>query len=185
MRLTGRATSLARPKSVIFSVPSSEISTLDGLRSRWTRPARWAAVDRSGEHLDGPGRFARVHLRRREPGRQGPAAAVLEGEIGEAVVLSDVVDLDDVRMLEPGDGLALPAKSFPLGRSRVGAREDHLQGDDASQSAPACLVDDSHAAATEDAQDLIVRSDLRRPVRHRRPNRGDCGPPAPRSGSSA
>ena len=74
-------------------------------------------------------------------------------------MLSNVVNLDDVRMLEPGDGLALPAKSLPLGRRR-GPGEDHLQGDDADELRPACLVDDSQAAATEDAQDLIARGDL-------------------------
>ncbi len=84
-------------------------------------------------------------------------------------MLANLVDLHDVGMLEPGDGLALPAEPRALGRPRVGSRQDHLQGDNPGQPDLPCLVNNTHPAAAEDAQDLITRHGHIASRRHRRP----------------
>jgi len=60
-------------------------------------------------------------------------------------------------MLEPSHGgdLGLEASTA--------SREKHLQGDDPPRRELACPVDDPHAAASDDSQDLIP---------------GDCGKPS-------
>ena len=46
-------------------------------------------------------------------------------------MLADLVDLHDVRVLQPGDRLGLGAEARELRRPGVGAGEDHLEGDEA------------------------------------------------------
>ena len=52
---------------------------------------------------------------------EAEAVDVFEREIGEAVQLADVVDLDDVRVLEPGDGFSLGMEAGQLRRPGMGA----------------------------------------------------------------
>ena len=92
-----------------------------------------------------------------EPVGQAPAADELHLEVGEAGVLVDVEDLDDVGVLELGDGLGLGQEPGGGLGAGVLAGQDHLQGDGAVESDLAGLVDDAHAAAAEFAQDLVAR----------------------------
>jgi hypothetical protein len=63
----------------------------------------------------------------------GEAAAgqVLQGEVRQAIVLADLEDLDDVRVLQSRDGLRLGVEAGQLVRPGVGAGQHHLEGDDA------------------------------------------------------
>ena len=87
---------------------------------------------------------------------QAAALDVLELQEGQAIGLADVVDLDDVRVPEPGDrhGLGVePGGDLGVG---MGAGQDHLQGAGAIEPDLSGPVDDSHAAAAQFAQDLIA-----------------------------
>ena len=59
------AATLARPKSSSFTRPVDEIITFEGLRSRWTIPAAWAAARPSA---------ASVAMRRTSGSGSGPRA---------------------------------------------------------------------------------------------------------------
>ncbi len=87
---------------------------------------------------------------------QAAAGTELQGEEGPAVVLADLVDLDDVRVLEAGDGLGLGAETCQLRLAGVAAGQDHLEGDDAAQLDVPRLVDDTHATLAELAEDLVA-----------------------------
>ena len=86
----------------------------------------------------------------------GEAAAVdeFEGEVGEATGLADVVDLDDIGVLEAGDGLGLPVEAGQGLGAGVGAGQDHLERDQTTQVDLAGLVNDPHAAAAQLLEDL-------------------------------
>ena len=71
-------------------------------------------------------------------------------------MLADVVDLDDVGVLEPGDGLGLGQEADGGLGAGVRAGQDHLQGDGAVEPDLAGLVDDPHAAAAQLALDLVA-----------------------------
>ena len=72
-------------------------------------------------------------------------------------MLVDVEDLDDVRVLELGDGLGLGEEAGGGLGAGVGTGQDHLEGDGAVEPGLAGLVDDAHAAAAQFAHDLIAR----------------------------
>ena len=91
----------------------------------------------------------------------GQAAALdeLQRQVRPAFVVSDLVDLDNVRMLQAGDGLGFGAKTGPLGLPGVGPGQDHLQGDEAIEAGLPGLVNDPHAAAPQLAEDFIAGHD--------------------------
>src|SRR5262245_50487081 len=93
--------------------------------------------------------LARRQRRALEPARQAAAAAELQREVGQAVVLADFVDLDDVGVLQPRDRRRLAAKAVEAFVIGVAAGEDHLEGDDAVQLQVPGLVDDAHAAPAQ------------------------------------
>ena len=111
--------------------------------------------------VHGPGE-RRHQLGRRAAGLGRPLEAVgeappfeqLERDEGAAVGLAEVVDLDDVGMAEPGDGLGLDQEPLAMLGVGVLAVADHLQRDDPVQRAVPGLVDDAHAAAAQLGQDL-------------------------------
>jgi hypothetical protein len=83
-------------------------------------------------------------------------ADVLQGQEREAVVLADLIDLDDVGVLQAGDGVGLGQEAgAPLGAS-VGAGEHHLQRHQAFGAELSGLVDHTHAAAAQLFQDLVA-----------------------------
>ena len=99
-----------------------------------------------------------------------------QGEERLAVVLADLEDLDDVRVLQLGGGRRLGPEPGELVGPGVAGPEDHLEGDEAVQRLLPRLVDDAHAAATELGQDLVARRGevdrglAGRTVRRRRPS---------------
>ena len=99
-----------------------------------------------------------------------------QGEVRQAVVVAVLVDLDDPRVLDPGDGAGLDVEPGDLVVRGVGPGQDHLQGDQAIEPDVPGLVDDAHAAAADLGEDLVARDvDSDRP---RRPARGPGRPAA-------
>ena len=87
------------------------------------------APDRPGQGLDQPGGGRRGERPVPQPVRERPAGEVLEGEERPALgVRPELVDLDDVRVRQPGDQLGL--------------------GQDARSSAEACPPDRTILRAT-------------------------------------
>ena len=74
-------------------------------------------------------------------------------------MLADVEDLDDVGVLELGDGLGLGQEAGGGLAAGVPAGQDHLQGDGAVESDLAGPVDDPHAAAAQLALDPVAGDD--------------------------
>ena len=64
-----------------------------------------------------------------EPLGQAASLEVLQLQEGAAIVVADVVDLHDVGVAEPGDGLGLGQEACGSLRGGVGAGQDRLQGE--------------------------------------------------------
>ena len=87
----------------------------------------------------------------------------LEREVGEGVVLADLVDLDDVRMLERCHGLRFDEEPGQCIGAGVAPREHHLQGDEPVELLLPRLVDHPHPAAAELAEDFVAADMGHRP----------------------
>ena len=87
---------------------------------------------------------------------QAAAGAELQREERLALVLADLVDLDDVGVLQAGDGLRLGAEAVALVAPGMAAGQDHLESDEAVESELPRLVDDAHAAAADLLHDLVT-----------------------------
>ena len=127
-----------RPLSRFSDLGQSEVGDLGRAVGRQQDVARLQVAvnqaqpvglgDRAGQWLD-QGRGAP-----RRPGSavdrlvEAAAGHVLELEKRQAVDLADGVDLDDVGVLEPGDGLSLAPEPEECVGIGVGAGQDHLQG---------------------------------------------------------
>ncbi len=88
--------------------------------------------------------------------RQAAAAAEFQREERPALVFADAVDLDDVGVVQAGDGLGLGLEAGQVVGAGVFARQDHLERDDAVEAALPGLVDDAHAAAADLAEQLVA-----------------------------
>jgi hypothetical protein len=86
------------------------------------------------------------------PGAQGLALDVLHGEVDLAVVLADLVDLDDVGVGQAGEGLGLAAAAG-ADVGVVAAGEDEFDCDLAVELLVVGGVDDAHAAGADAAED--------------------------------
>ena len=165
------ACDLARPKSATLGVPSAASRTLAGFRSRWTMPSRCASATprasvstSSAACRAGPGGAV-------EPAVEAAAVEVLQLEEGQAVGLADVVDLHDVGVLQPRDGLGLGQESDDRLGVGMGTGQDHLEGARAVEADLPGPVDDAHAAAAQLAQDLVALDDRDRPLSRSRRRR--------------
>jgi hypothetical protein len=76
-----------------------------------------------------------------------------------AVMLADLEDLHDVGVLQAGHRFRLLTKARLLFGGGVFAAQDHFQGHDPVDPELACLVDPSHAAVAQHAQDLVTGHD--------------------------
>jgi hypothetical protein len=95
------------------------------------------------------------HGRGVEPAAQRLALEQLGHGVGDAVVPAEVVDREDVRMRERGDGLGLALEA----RERVGVggqlRGEDLDGDVAVELRVAGAVDLAHPAGAERREDFV------------------------------
>ena len=98
-------------------------------------------------------------LRHVEVRRQLFAAHQFHHHVGDAVFLAEVVQADDVRMVQPRDGLRLADEAGRIGRAqfRVGIAGggDDLDRDAAVQARIEAFVDLAHGAASEHAHDPV------------------------------
>ena len=107
------------------------------------------------------GRFSRGHRRAAGLAIQASAVDDLHGEERQAVVRAHLVDLDDVRVLQAGDGLGLGQEAGTILRPGVTAGENHFQGDEPVEGQLPGLVDDTHRAAAENGQDFVAGDNRR------------------------
>ena len=91
---------------------------------------------------------------------QGLAFKVLHNDEGSPILLSDIVDGTDVRMVETGSSLSFATKT----RKKVLVGSDvlrkKLQGDAATERCILGLENDTHAAAAQPLQNAVVRDGL-------------------------
>ena len=94
----------------------------------------------------------------------GEAAATdeLEEEVRPFFLLADGIDRDDVRVTEPRDGLGLGAEPIAVLGIGVTALEHHLDRHETAELRVAGLVDDAHAAASQDREHLVIADTIRR-----------------------
>ena len=85
-----------------------------------------------------------------------PPSIELHAEVALAVVLADLVDRDDARVIEQRDGLGLVLEPAQLGVVGQHAGLDHLEGDGPVEADLPGLVDDAHAAAAQLFLNLVV-----------------------------
>ncbi len=84
----------------------------------------------------------------------------LHDDEGLALVLPDLVDRADVRVVEGGGGPGLAQEPVERGAVAGGLGGEELQGDGSVEDAVVCPVDDAHTAATELLDDPVVRDVL-------------------------
>ena len=126
--------SFARPKSRILTRPSFVTKTFSGFRSRWTMPFSCAAARPCGDL-----RWRSPRLRR--GGKRPPASSraqrlafeQLLHDVRRAVVLTDVVDRRDVRVVEDAGGFRLLLEAAQPVRVLREGRRQHLDRDLASE----------------------------------------------------
>jgi hypothetical protein len=91
-----------------------------------------------------------------DQGHEAAAGHELHGEVGLAVVLADLIDRDDARVVEQGDSLGLVLEAAELVVTGEESGLDHLQRHGSVERDLAGLVHHAHAAASELASDLVV-----------------------------
>ena len=147
----------AMPKSRILTVPSSSTRTFAGLMSRWTMPCSCAYARPSQSCADDLElRRQRQRLRPAQHRVKVLAAQEFHHDVRRAVVLAQFVDRDDVRVLQPRDGLGLALE--PLARRRVEREIDqhHLERDVAVERRVLGAIEHAHPAAAKQAQDFVA-----------------------------
>jgi hypothetical protein len=80
---------------------------------------------------------------------------ILHDEERRALVLADVIESADVRMIKRGNRPGFVLESLSELRIAGELGSEHLDGDDAIEPRIACLVDLAHPAATEQRQNFI------------------------------
>ena len=85
--------------------------------------AQVSVMHRPRQSFDQLGRLQRRRTCLLEPPVQRAAGAKLQREVGEAADVTDLVELNDVRVLEAGDRFGLDLKAQPFRRWRARLRE--------------------------------------------------------------
>ena len=115
---SGSAASFAMPKSSSFAAPRVVMKMFSGLMSRWTIPFACAASSASASSIAVS--TSRRHGRPR-PGQPRPQRLALEQlhhEEERPLMIPDIVQGADVRMVEAGDGLRLALETARVGPGR-------------------------------------------------------------------
>ncbi len=147
--LASSPTSLARPKSSSFAVPSSVTITLPGFRSRCRIPAAWAPASASAICRAMRSVSFRAQPVARDHPVECPAADLLHHQVGDTVALAHVVERDDVRVIERGDRLRLTQEPPPPDRIVSVPRGQNLDRHLTLQARVARAVDVAHAPGAE------------------------------------
>ena len=107
---------------MILGVPSSGEQHVGRLQVAVDDAALVGVVHGAGQRLDQGGGVARRLRRAVELLLQAAAVEIFQREIRLAVVLADLVNLHDVGVLQPGDGLGLDLEAQQRLRSRRARR---------------------------------------------------------------
>ena len=99
------------------------------------------AIDRKGTALQA--------LRERLPLEK------LHDQVGDAVLLTYVVERADVGMTQAGERSCFTVEPLQLRRLNATRRGQHLDGDRAPQAEVAGVIDLTHSSGTEAGQDLV------------------------------
>ena len=145
--------SRARPKSSTRTRPSSPMSTLSGLKSRWTSPRSCAAA-RPRPAATITSTTSRHDRPAAEPRPQGLAGHVLHGDEGLARHHPRVVDGDDVGVRQLRQRLRLPVQAS-------GAFAAHAHPHQLERHVPIELgivreVDEAHPPLADHAEQLVA-----------------------------
>ena len=99
---------------MILTCPFGRTWTLPGLRSRWTTPSRGAKARPVEDllHDHEPVLEARDLVAFSSSSPQVAALEQLHGHVGHALLLAEVVDRDDVRVVELGGGVRLALEAL-------------------------------------------------------------------------
>src|SRR3982751_34809 len=122
------------PKSLSFTSPAGVTSMFEGFTSRCTIPAAWAAVSASAACLTSGAAWSGL----RAPSRAIKALSVMPSTYsitrpGVALVLHEVEDRDDVRVVQPSGQARLALRALEVGRGRAGKQPDPLERDVAAE----------------------------------------------------
>ena len=147
-------TSRARPKSSSFT-PWRVRKMLAGLRSRWIRPRSCTEASVSTTVRAIGAGFVKWQGAAHEPVGERLAVEQLHHEVVHAVLVADVVNGADVRVVQRGDGAGLALEPAPAIRVCRDLARQHLDGDAAPQPIVVGTIDLAHAAFAERGDDLI------------------------------
>jgi hypothetical protein len=148
------AAGFAKPKSSSLA-PVGVIMMLPGLRSRLTIPARWRFIERIGNlrtELQDLLKRQRTLLKALE---ESLAFDTLHDEKVHTVLLANVVERANVRMVETGDGFGFALEAlltYGIGRKMWRKNLDRYN---ALQPRIPCAIHLTHPARTDRLQDLI------------------------------
>jgi hypothetical protein len=127
-------------------------------------PAFVRVGDAAGDFGDETGNLSRAAEEIADPLRQAPASRQLHAEKRNPVVISDLVNGEDVGVVETGDGANLrPKTQDEVGDFEVVRLKD-FQGDDAAGAEIACAINYPHAPAADflDEVEMGKTADRRR-----------------------
>ena len=115
-----------------------------GLMSRWTIPLRMRGIQRVG-NLDGePSRTFRFQSGARDAVLQRHTVQKLHDDEGLAVLLADLVNGADIRMVQCGSGLGFALKTRQRLRVSGNVFGQEFEGDKAVQPSVFGFVDHAH-----------------------------------------
>ena len=145
------------PKSMTLMCPCDVTMTLAGLTSRCTRPCSMREAQRFG-HLASDAHGVRELQRSLlQDGSQRLALDVFHDEEHLPVlVLDELVDLADERMIERGRQSRLARQPVHDVGCRRATRTNRLDGDDPAQLAILRAIDLAHAALTDELLDHVA-----------------------------
>ena len=106
-----------------------------------------------------------------EQGAQVHPVHIFHDEVVILPGVAEVINVDDTRMIEFGQGPGFPAEALGKGGMWGGSLRQDFQGDDSIQVRLASLVDHAHAAHADQFNDLQLR-ELRRQLSWVRWNTG-------------
>src|SRR5262245_41573495 len=114
-------------------------------------------LHRPRQRFDNLGAKARRLWIARDLLRERSAADIFQRKIRQAIDLAHLVDLNDVLMLELGDGLRFRPESIEVLRTRMSAREDHLERNESIERDLSGAIDHAHSATSQFVEQLITR----------------------------
>ena len=147
---------LASPKSVIYGSSWAVDEDVRRLDIPVEDHPLMGVVHRAGDLGDQARRGSRIVLEARNMLGQVTALDQLHAEVGLIVLLVDLIDRNDMRVVEIGDRSGLAPESVEKVVARQRARPDHLDGHQAIELFLTHPIHDPHAAASDFLEQLVL-----------------------------